>query len=159
MSLETEQIKAGLSLFAGKYGPATILPATVTAMNADDTIAVEFSDASSVDDVRLKSIVAAGNKVILIPKVGSIVLVGSIENSDEYVVLAVHEIDEVQMLIDNVIYKVDANGFLFQKDNDTLKQVIQLIIEAVQAIIVMQGTNPDRAKLSQAMNKLNNLLQ
>ena len=154
-----EKIKEQLAVFSGQYGPAAIVPATVKAINNDDTIAVEFSDESTVDDARLKAVVKAGNKVLLIPKVNSIVLVGKIENSDEYVVLAVDEISEVQYIIGTVKFSVDENGFLLKKHNDTLKEIATLIIEAVEPIIILEGRQPDLVKLAQAKVKVNNLLR
>lgn len=159
MGLEQEQIKEQLSIFAGKVGPKTILPATVTAVNDDDTIAIEFSDGSTVDDARLRSVVKAGNKVLLIPKVESIVLVAKIENSDEYIVVAIEEITDVKYLIDSVQYEVSSAGFLIQKDADTLKDALVTFVEAVEAIIVMQGRNPDRLKLATAKEKIQNILR
>lgn len=159
MSLVDEQIKNELGRFSSKYGPAAIIPAVVTAINADDTIAIEFSDESTVDDARMKSVVADGNKVLLIPKVGSIVLVGAIENSSEYVVLSVHEVTEFKTKIDDVTYSMNATGFLLQKENDTLKSALIDLIEGVEPIIVIEGRNPNRVKLQSAKNKVNNLLR
>lgn len=159
MSLVDEQIKNELGRFSGKYGPAAIVPAVVKAINADDTIAIEFSDESTVDDARMKSVVADGNKVLLIPKVGSVVLVGAIENSSEYVVLSVHEVTEFKTEIDDVTYSMNATGFLLQKQNDTLNSALIDLIEAVEPIIVIEGRNLNRVKLQSAKNKINNLLR
>jgi hypothetical protein len=159
MSAENEQIKSEFEKFATRFGPKTIVPATVLEVNADDTIKVQFSDDSEVDDCRLKAVVKAGNKVLLIPAVGSIVLIGKIENSDEYIVLAVDEVSEFAILVEDVRFSVDNSGFLMQKQTDTLKQVLTLIVQSILKIIVLQGTNPDIAKLQQALTKINNLLR
>jgi hypothetical protein len=87
------------------------------------------------------------------------VQIGRIENSEEFVVLAVEEITEINIEINNVKYVVDETGFLIQKETDTLREVVQLIIEAVQKIVVLQGTNPDRVKLQQALAKAQNILK
>ena len=157
---EREQIKEQLGNFAAMYGPAAILTATVTAVNNDDdTVTVDFDNGNTMDDVRLKAVVDTGNKVLLIPKIGSVVLVGSIENSDEYVVLVVHEISEVVYLIDTTRYSVNASGFLIKKGDDTLKQILTLIVEAVQPMVVIYGNNPVYTKLAEALVKIQNLLR
>ena len=159
MSLEIQQIKEQFGDFANKYGPAAIIPAQVTAINEDDTIAVVFSDGVELDDVRLKSVVKSGNKVLLIPTIGSTVMVGKIQNSDEYIVIAVDEISEVVYNIGSAKYSVTSEGFLLQKGNDTLKEILTLIIEAVQPVVVIYGNNPVYLKLQQALNKIENLLR
>ncbi len=159
MSEVLEDIKNELGAFAGQYAPKIIKPATVTAVNADDTVAIEFSNGKTVDDARLKAVIKDGNKVLLIPKVNSTVLVGKIENSDEYVVLVVDEITELKAVIDTTVYSINTNGFLFKKGADTLLQALILFVEAIEPIIIIEGRNPDRVKLAQAKTKLNNLLR
>ena len=159
MDLVTQQIKDQLGEFSKQFGPAAIMPAVVTAVNADSTVSVEFSDGSTVEDVRLKSIVKEGNQFLLIPKIGSCVLIGKIQNSDEYVLLVVDEITEVKSVIDSVTQSIDTAGFLFQKGTDTLKDALVTFVEAVEAIVVIEGRNPDRLKLAAAKTKIQNILR
>jgi exosome complex RNA-binding protein Csl4 len=159
MGLVEQQIKDEFVKFSEQFGPAAIVMATVTAVNDDDTVAVIFSDGSTVDDVRLKAIVKAGNKVLLIPAAGSIVLVGRIRNSDEYVIVSVSEISEIQTVIGTVTQSVNEDGLLFQKGTDTLKDALVLFVEAMEPIVILEGRNPDLVKLAQAKVKLLNILR
>lgn len=159
MSKTDEDIKRGFAAFAGKHGPKTIIPAVVTAVNDDTTIAVDFSDGTDVPDCQLKSVVKNGNQVLFIPVVGSSVLVGSIENSSDYVVIAVDEISEMLVVIDDVKYSINDDGILIKKDDDTLRDALTLLIESVQQIIVIQGRGPDLIKLQQSLSKVQNLLR
>lgn len=83
------------------------------------------------------------------------------------------EIDEFLIKIGQKTYKLNDTGHLIKGGNDTLKQVLELmiegsklIIEATQQILVLYGNNPDYAKLTQAnvdkftqaLTKLNNIL-
>lgn len=158
MSETTQQIKDQLGKFASNYGPKTIVLAKVQAVNADDTADVVFDDGGMVN-ARLKAVVKDGNKVVFIPSVNSAVLVGMIDNSDEYVVLSVDEISEVLYIVGTTKYSVDLNGFLIQRGSDTLKQAITLLIESIEPIIIIEGRNPDLIKLAQAKTKINNLLR
>jgi hypothetical protein len=142
MSKDLDIIKDQLGKFAGNYGPAAIVPAVVKAVNADDTIAVIFNDDSELADCRLKSVIKAGNKVILIPVVGSVVLVGKIENSDEYYVAAVHEVSEVLVVIGTVTYSVTEAGFLFQKGTETLQKLFDDLIAQIKLIVVPTNVGP-----------------
>jgi hypothetical protein len=156
---DNDEIKDELGKFSSRFAPAIIVAATVTAINEDDTIQVVFADESTLDDVRLKAVVKDGNKYILSPTVGSVVLVGKINNSDEYVVIAVEDITAINLIIGTVKYKVDETGFLFQKDTDTLKDALTLIVDAVKQIFVVEGNNVDYPKLAQAQVKINNILK
>jgi hypothetical protein len=71
----------------------------------------------------------------------------------------VDEITEVNLIIGTVKYKVDETGFLFQKDTDTLKDALTLIVDAVKQIFVVEGNNVDYPKLAQAQVKINNILK
>jgi hypothetical protein len=46
-----------------------------------------------------------------------------------------------------------------KKQNDTLRQALEMIIQAVMKVAVIQGTNPDYAKLQQALIKIQNILR
>lgn len=159
MSRDLEDIKTQMTDFSKKFGPSVIVPAIVFAVNADDTIHVIFSHGAEIEDARLKSVVKAGNKFLLIPKIGSVVQVAKIENSDEYLVIAVDEITEVIYVIDGVQFSFDENGFVIKKGTDTVKDVLKLIVEAVEQITVLQGNNPNYVKLTNALTKINNIFQ
>lgn len=159
MGKENEDIKNELAKFAGKYAPAAIISAVVQSINADDTIVVVTGSGLEIDDARLKSVVKDGNKFILVPKVQSTVLIGRIEESEEWSVLMVEEIDKFLLKIGTVSVDVNATGFELKKGTDTLKQILVLLVEAIQPIVVIYGNNPNYTKLTQALTKINNLLR
>jgi len=137
MSLEQDQIRQGLAEFAARFGPAAIAPALVLAINNDDTIQIQFSDDAVIDDCRLKSVVKEGNRVIMVPKVDSIVLVARIENSDEYVVVAVEEITKILYLIGDARYEVDESGHLIEAGGENL---LDVLIDFAEACITERHT-------------------
>jgi len=85
MNKDTQQIKESLSRFAEKYGPAAIMPAKVVAVSDDDTVTIEMLGVT-VEDVRLRSVVKPGGRIVLIPAINIIVQIARIENSDEFIV-------------------------------------------------------------------------
>lgn len=160
MSLVDEQIRQELDKFSSKVGPETIVPAKVLSYNEnDETIEVELTSGAVIDDVRLKSMVKAGNKLVVVPSDDSFVLIGRIANSDEYVVVSVDEVDEIKIKVGTVDVDVDDTGVLVKKGTDTLKEILTNIIQACQVIVVAQGNNPDYVKLTTALTKVNNLLR
>ena len=140
---------------------AAVMPGIVKAVNSDDTLEVD-SDGLTFYDVRQKAAVKEEQKGLLYtPVVGSVVIIERIgdDRSTEYQVVLYSELESWSIEIITAKLLMDAEGFLMQKGSDSLKEILTLIIEAVQAIIVIQGHNPDRLRLQQAMNKVNNLLK
>jgi hypothetical protein len=159
MSKHTEDIKTEFDKFASGRGPVIIVEATVISVNeADATVEVEFVSGAVIDDARLRSVVKAGNKCILVPEVDSVVLVGRIGNSEEWVVVAVESIAKVLYVIGTATFEITEDGFLIQKGTDTLKAVLNDLVdkvkalnEEVQKIVVVVGVTADVPAL-QAIN-------
>jgi len=95
---------------------------------------------------------------VLVPKVDSLVIVSFLNETAAYVSMF-SEVSEIKYKIGTAQYSVKESGFMMKKGADTIKDVIRLIIEGVQQILVVQGNNPDYAKLTQALTKLNNIMQ
>lgn len=95
---------------------------------------------------------------VLVPAVDSIVVVEFITKEAAYISM-VSKISEIKFKIGETYYSATDEGFLIKKNADTLKQILTLIIEAVQVVLVLQGNNPDYVKLTQALTKVNNLLR
>ena len=108
--------------------------------------------------MRLGPVLNEKESLTLFPKIGSYVLAVKIENDEDWMVVACDEVDKVRVIAGEMIFEMK-DGYLIKKGNDTLKEVIQLIIEAVQKIVVLQGTNPDYMKLTQALTKAQNILK
>jgi phage baseplate assembly protein gpV len=67
--------------------------------------------------------------------------------------------DRYTMEFDGGITVSIGDKYKLMKGSDTLKQILTLIVEAVQATVVLQGNNPDAAKLSQALGKINAIME
>lgn len=152
-----DDIREELGRFAAKYAPVTVMHADVVSINEDDTIKVVTVGGDEIDDVRLKSVIKAGNKLVLTPKIASTVLIGRIENGEDWVLISADEVEKLSLLINEVSIEVDENGLVVSKGEDNLKDIFGLIISAVKQIVVLQGNNPDYEKLIDAQNKVNNI--
>lgn len=115
------------------------------------------NDDADIQDVRLVTDDAEDGFVI-VPEVGSYVIVQMLNATAGYIAM-VSKISEVYYKVGTAEYNVKADGHLIQKGNDTLKDVLTLMVEAVQQITVIYGNNPDYGKLTQALTKINNLLR
>lgn len=131
---------------------------TVVTVDKDNaTCEVEINDLE-IGEVRLQATIKAGQKGFKVfPLPGSWVLVQKLGKQGNFFITMVSEVDDVLLEVGATKLQV-YKGILLKKDNDTLKQIVTLLIEAVNTIVVIQGTNPDRVKLQQALTKANNLL-
>lgn len=112
MSEVLEDIKRELGKYAGRFAPASIITATVKAHNSDETIVVTTGSGAEHDDVRLRSVIRnATTKIVVTPALNSAVLIGRIEDANEYVVIAVDEVAKVEVVLSATIsIVIDANG-------------------------------------------------
>ena len=112
MSEVIEDIKRELGKYAGRFAPASIITATVKAVNSDETIIVTTGSGAEIDDVRLRSVIRnATTKIVVTPALNSAVLIGKIEDGSEYVVVAVDEVTKVEVVLSATIsIMIDANG-------------------------------------------------
>lgn len=165
MGRVNDDIKNELSKFAGERGPSAIINATVQAVDeTTSSVTVKLDSGLELDDVRLRAVIKAGNKVVLLPKVGSNILIGKIEGGDDYVVIAVEEIDKIIYVVGTVMFELDANGILLQKGTETLKKVLDDLIAQIKLIVVPTNVGPSGNPLNGAAfdtikTRIDNLLQ
>jgi hypothetical protein len=161
--MRDEEIRSALKRMASDFGPDNSVLAQVKAGTVDEENMVcdLYDDEAGNDyfDVRLRPVLDGNESLTILPADDSWVLAARIEGSEDWMAIAFGEIDKWRLKIGESVVEATSAGLLIQKQDDTLKQVLQLLIEAVQVIVVVQGTNPDYTKLTEAMNKLNNLLR
>lgn len=89
-----------------------------------------------------------GSRIVEIPAENSSVIYAIIENqATEAVILKCSEIEKVIIQIGTSKYEMDKDGYLISKGSDSLKKILEDLIEVVQGIIVINGRGPDLAKL------------
>ena len=135
---------------------------TGTAINvSDDGCDVEIDGEPTLTDVRFYAIIDnVASKIVIRPKEGSKVLVGLIGGIiTEAFVSQCSEIDSVTITIGTVVYKVTSDGHVIKKGSDTLLKALKMLIEGVLQIVVLEGNNPDYAKLNNALVMIQNVLK
>lgn len=153
-----EQIWRGLKDLAATVGPLnTILVQVITVDVGAQTCDV-IDDDVEYYDVRLRPVINGNTCLTIYPKANTWVLIARIEDDDAWQVISVDEAEKITMKVGDSLFEMN-EGFLIKRGGDTLKEVLTLIVESVQQIMVMYGNNPNYTKLSQALTKINNLLQ
>lgn len=152
-----EQIRQALKDMAKDHGPAVSNIAKVKSVNENTALCVLVDeDGQEILDVRLRPVLSDKKSFILVPKVGSYVLAVRVEDDDDWMIIAADEVTKVGYYIGNTIIEIDAAGFLFQKENETLKKIMVDLIGAIKAMS-FAVTTPDT--LTGNTTTLNNVPQ
>jgi hypothetical protein len=155
MSDPKEEFQSSLHRFVQNRQTVTIFPAQVKSVNESVlTCDVEDSDELEIFDVRLRATVdGSDDGFVLVPAVGSWVLIGNIGNSPgEYAVLVASEITKAAFKTGQSTWFVDAgkitaqrgltvvsvenDGVLIERNAINLKTQIGLLIEQIKLITV-----------------------
>lgn len=145
---------------AEQFGPQQTMLATVKEVNEENgTCTLVEDDGFEFPLVRLKPVIDNTESVILFPKPGTWALAIRIEQDEEWLAISFGEIEKWRLVIGDRIIDLDATGLLVANGDDTLKEILLLIIQSVQNIMVLYGNNPDFIKLLQAETKTNNLFR
>lgn len=130
----------------------TLVPAIVKKVSSDNECTCEIEDLE-VHDVRLQTIKTGSNEsIIVVPEVGSWVILGGIESTEEYLVLSVQRAEKVLANIQGGDHVIDADGFRWKKGTTevsvesagvsvkrgavSLKSELDALIDAIMAITV-----------------------
>jgi hypothetical protein len=156
-----EQIRQLLDERAARVGPSPTMLATVRSVDDAEGTCVLYDEETNLDyyDVRLRPVLNGKENITIFPKAGSWCLAVRLENTEEWCVVACTEADKWRLKIGDAIIEQDATGLQIKKQNDSLREALEMIIQAVMKIMVVQGQNPDYAKLQQALLKIQNILR
>lgn len=152
-----EQIREALEAMAKKGGPAVSNIAMVKSIDEAKAVCILIDeDGQEYLNVRLRPVLTGKKSFILVPKVGSYVLAIRVEDDDDWMIMAADEIEKIGYYIGSSIVEIDATGFLFQKENETLKKIMIDLVAAIKAMSFTLAT-PDT--INGATTALTNLVQ
>jgi hypothetical protein len=181
MTKNTAKIKAGIKALSEH--PNEIISGTVVPGSVDTTgftMSVQLTDNSApIAGVMLNSVTENSNGLILFPKDGSNVIVGSIDGPGEWALIRASEITKAIITIENVTYEMDSaqvnvkNGtsvfnvgtsvFKMNTASESLFQLLNDLITGITLLTVGTGMGPstvpiNTATFSSLLTRLNNLL-
>lgn len=117
-------------------------------------------------DVRLSAIIDESmQKFYLYPVVGSTVLVTPIdEDYSMQFIAAVSEVEQMYFGVGACKLEIDQQGFLLQKENETLKQLMSDLLQAIKAMTFTTNSGPtikliNAAQFTAIENRFNNFLK
>ena len=166
MNERTEAIRKKLQeMFSGED---QVFLATVKEVDENEfTCTVLIDDELEYTDVRLRSVIDQQKQgFAFVPKVGSMVLVGRIGNSDQLFVALFSEVNKVLMTAGSLEVTVDPEkvevkkgsstfrqteaGFTFTRSNEGLKKLLQDLITEITQLTVPTGVGPSGMPINAA---------
>ena len=119
-------------------------PVTVLSVDKSKGTCVVNDGELDYTDVQLAAVVdETASRFYLFPKVGSSVLVSPVnEDIHRLYVEAYSEIESLALVIDGVQLKIDADGFLLKKQNETLKKLMSDLFAAIKAMVFTTNNGP-----------------
>jgi hypothetical protein len=145
MSDPKKELTDALDEFVKRRTTVTVIPAKVLSVDSNAlTCNVEDIEENEVFDVRLRATLDGVKKgFVLLPKVGSSVLIANIGNSkNAYFVVAYSEVTKVTAWMDETKFEVDTAGLLLQKGEQTLRLILNDILNQIKLITVPVTTAP-----------------
>lgn len=122
-----------------------------------------LDDQPQILEVRLSAVESPDKGLILIPSIGSFVIVGQTANDQPHV-LMFSEIDSLSTLFENVEYKLDENGMKLTVGNNDFKEGISDLLTALEQLTVntpngVSSIPVNKAAITAAKNKILGTLQ
>ncbi|MGN6568228.1 MAG: hypothetical protein ACTHJ0_09760 [Flavipsychrobacter sp.] len=163
MSKNAAKIKTGLQHLSAK--PYEILSGTVVSVDeATATMSVQPTDYdTNLDTVLLNGVGTNLNGLILIPSVGSNVIIGSVDGPGEYALIRASNIDKALLNIGATELTIDKSGYSITHNGESLTKIMSDLLTALieQTFSNGAGTTTPSSKLSalqELQMRLNNLL-
>ncbi len=143
MSKEAEELRKALRGFGATD---VLFPAVVISVDENEDCCDVEAD-GEYTDVKLRSLIeASGNRVVVYPKIGSLVLCGRLSNSNTIYVLKVSEIDKIHIKIDKTEVVLNGSEIVFNNGSNTI----------AKADILKKELNKMSARIDKIIDALNN---
>jgi hypothetical protein len=138
-----------------KRNPAAVtLMGKVKSVDENEMTCVIDDDGFEIPEVRLRPVLDGNESLTIYPKAGSWCLAVRLEDTEEWMLIAAGEIDKYRIKQNDLVFEMDGQKFLIEKQGANLMEIIKGICEACMQIVVIQGNNPDYEKLTDALTKI-----
>lgn len=119
-------------------------PGEVVSVDKDKGTCVVLADGLEYQNVQLSSIIdGSAEKFYLFPKVGSSVLMSPInEDVHRMYVESYSQLESLDLTIGGMRFQADVDGFLFKKEDETLRALMQDLITAIKAMKFTTNNGP-----------------
>jgi hypothetical protein len=161
---KAEQIREALKQHIKAHTGMTTVLATVVSVDEDEMTCELDDDGLAIYDVRLKPVLRTDESVVMFPAVDSFVLIGRIEDDEEWMLLACEKVDKYRITVDDCVIEMTSEGIKISKAGESLKNILNDLIDAIKALTVptntgASGTPINAAQFTAIENRVNNFLR
>jgi hypothetical protein len=139
MADNTNEALKALKRFVNDQHTVTVLAASVVSVD-EDALTCDVSDGEDTElyDVRLRAAIDGSDQgPVMIPAVGSPVLIGNIGNSpNSYFVISYTAVSKVAFLIGTSKIEMAADGIAIERNAQSLKDALNSLLDAIKTITV-----------------------
>jgi hypothetical protein len=160
-----EQIRQALKQHIQNHtGVATVMATVKSVDESSGTCILIDEDELEMFDIRLKPVLTDDESVVMLPAVGSFVLIARIEADEEWLLIACEKVDKYRITVDESVIEMTSDGIKISKAGESLKSLLSDLIDAIEAITVPTGTGPSGVPINSAQftaikNRLTNFLK
>ncbi len=133
------EINNALSTFIGRKQTVTVFPAKVTSVD-EAKLTCDAVDSEDIEhfDIRLRATVDGSDEgFVLIPEVGSWVLLANIGNSaSEFAVIGTSAVTKVMCKVGQTVVGIENDGVLIERNAQSLKAMLDALIDQIKLITV-----------------------
>lgn len=157
---EAENLFAQAIIGSGKQlRTFSLLTGTVKAIEGD-TCTVD-----AYEDVRLNAVIdTLESQITVYPKIGSVVVIGRLNDSDNMFVVCTSEIDKVTIKINGLLFEMADGKFKIKNDGANLKEILSTAFNQLNNAIITTPSGPgqfspaDKLVFQDLKTKTNQLL-
>lgn len=131
--------------------PLVVDTARVLSIEGDKCHVISLTTQSDFRKCSINSIIEnQSNKLMVYPKINSVVTIGISTTNNNAVILAVSEVEKIHFKNNEADFTFDSSGFQFNRDGENLKEVLNSFQESfgklcdeLSKVVVSIGVTPD----------------
>jgi hypothetical protein len=164
---QNQDIRFAIQQLAGTSGVSAKIEGIVAMVDSVDLAnrTCDVSTISADEEVSMTGIAlqaSIDNGIIPIPSIGSTVLIGNTPSLQPFV-LMFSSIDYYYVVVNKTVLKIDANGFMLQREEEKLSTILKDLITQIQSITVptpagTSGVPNNITDFSDIATRIDNLL-
>jgi hypothetical protein len=144
--------------------PLVIDTAKVLSIQGDKCHVISLTTGQDFRKCSINSVIEnTSDKLIMYPKINSVVTIGISTTNNYAVILSVSEVEKIYFKNDEADFTFDSSGFQFNRDGENLKEVFNSFQESfgklcdeLAKVVVSIGVTPDVPAIQQIKNEVIN---
>jgi hypothetical protein len=149
-----------LEKLVGRYTRLQVIEAKVKSVSEDQCEVIALDGSKDFFRVSLNAVLENGNdKLINYPTPGSTVIIAIAPGATTASIIAFSQVDQTYFKRGTTVQEIDRDGFKLERDGESLKKVINDLIDEVNKIKVIYGNTINVAEMINIKLRLNRILK